>query len=409
MIIPWLTESQFLFRAGIEGARQLLTAVIGSLITVTSLVFSMTIVAVSITATQLGPRIIQLFTKGWVTQITLGTLIANLIFAFVILRAISGPATDAGLAPPLSLTLAILGTLFNLGLLIYFLHHTAQKIDADAVISAVSDELAETIKNTVKSGVTKTPVRDFDMATEEFKQPSYANITALFAPSTGYVEMIETEKLLSTAECHDITVHITEKPGRFIIKGTPIGQIYSKIGVDKDIAQEVLSRIVIGRQRTMTQDIEFSVAAMAEIALRALSPGLNDPYTAITCIDKLGAGFSSLMSSGLPQSVFRNKKNSLRVVIAPATFQGVLDTSFNSIRQDCARKISIVTRLLEALTNLAYLAENREQFEAISSHADRMIDAARVIECNKADQADMNTRMTALNSRLLDCATNLTA
>ncbi len=400
MIIPWLTDSEFLFRSGIEGARQILTAVIGALITVTSLVFSMTVVAVSITASQLGPRIIQLFTKGHITQITLGTLVGNLIFAFVVLRAISGPVTGEDLAPALSLTLAILGTLFNLGLLIYFLHHMAQKIDADAVISTVSGELSDTIRNAVESGVSKTPAQDFDQAREELDHLPHAHITPLYASITGYMEIIETGELLSLAKDHNIVVHVTEKPGRFVIKGTPVGKIYGQTPLEDDLASDILNTVVIGQQRTMAQDIEFSIAAMVEIALRALSPGLNDPFTAITCIDRLAAGMAELMSHGLPKAVFRGGGDELRLIIAPATFQGVFDTAFNGIRQDCAGKISIVTRILEVLTNLAYLVENNEQQEAVLSHADRIMNAAKAISCDNADRVDLDTRIAALTAQL---------
>ncbi len=408
MIIPWLTESEFLFRSGIEGARQILTAVIGALITVISLVFSMTLVAVSITASQLGPRIIQLFTKGHMTQITLGTLVGNLVFAFIVLRSISRPITGEGLAPPLSLTLAILGTLFNLGLLIYFLHHMAQKIDADAVISAVSGELKDTLSSAVEAGISKTPAQDFDKAREELEHLSHAHITTLYASTTGYVEIIETGELLSLAEDHNIVVHVTEKPGRFIIKGTPVGKIYGQSPHEEDLASEILSSIVIGQQRTMAQDIEFSLAAMVEIALRALSPGLNDPFTAMTCIDRLAAGLAEMMSHGLPKAVFRGEDNGLRLIISPATFEGVFDTAFNGIRQDSDGKISIMTRILEVLTHLAYLVENTEHQEAVLSHADRIINAAKAISCDNSDRADLDTRIAALNAELKESERKIT-
>lgn len=400
MIMPWLTDNPLLFRSGIEGARQLLTAVIGSLITVTSLVFSMTVVAVSITASQLGPRIIQLFTKGGVTQFTLGALVANLVFAFVILRAISGPITGTELAPPLSLTVAILGTLFNLGLLIYFLHNTAKKIDADAVISAIGVELSETIKIIVTTGATQTPSKEFKLAKEELDQAKEKVTTELLAQTTGYIELIESERLRSIAEENDLTLYFSEKPGRFIIKGVPVGRIYSDHAIDEETVKTILGGLVIGQQRTMAQDIEFSIAAMVEIALRALSPGLNDPFTAITCIDQLAAGLSDLMECGLPQTVLRDEKNVLRLVVEPATYQGVLDTAFNGIRQDCNGKISIVSRLLESLCSMTYVARNDEQRDAISSHAEKVIDTARATSAEKYDRDDLDRRIQALEGRL---------
>jgi uncharacterized membrane protein len=285
----------------------------------------------------------------------------------------------------------------------------AQKIDADAVISSVSEELSDTLSSAIEAGVSKTPAQNYETAKEKLDHFSEGHITPLYASTTGYVEIIEAEELLSLAEKHNIVVHVTEKPGRFVIKGTPLGKIYALTPTEDDLASEVLNAVVIGRQRTMAQDIEFSIAAMVEIALRALSPGLNDPFTAITCIDRLSAGLAELMSHGLPKSVFNGESGQLRVVISPATFQGVFDTAFNGIRQDSAGKVSIVTRLLEALTNLAYLIENKEQQDAVSSHADRIVDAAKAISCDNADRADLNTRIAAVNAQLKESAGRIAA
>lgn len=403
-VAPWLTESDFLFRSGIDGARQILTAVIGSLITVTSLVFSITIVAISITASQLGPRLIQLFTKGAATQYVLGSLIANLVFAFIVLRSISGPLNEATYAPPVSLSLAILGTLFNLGLLIYFLHNTAQKIDADAVISAISDELSQTIETSKPTGVTTSPIKDFEAAEQKLRDSNYSKEIEIRADATGYIQVIETAKLTEIARRENMLIRMTEKPSRFIMRDTPIGRLYVNEPVGEKIIDDIKKQIVLGRQRTPAQDVEFSIAALVEVALRALSPGLNDPYTAITCIDRLSAGLAVALDTGLPQSVFCDDDAQPRLLIAPATYQGVFNTAFNGIRQDCRGKVAIMIRLLEVLETLAYLTDTNEQADAVEAHIDRVIADGENADFGADDRTDFNQRVQAAKAQFKKAA-----
>lgn len=399
-IAPWLTESDVLFRSGIDGARQILTAVIGSLITVTSLVFSITIVALSITASQLGPRLIQLFTKGTATQFVLGSLIANLIFAFIVLRSISGPVNETAFAPPLSLSLAILGTLFNLGLLIYFLHNTAQKIDADAVIGAISDELSETIDTSKPTGVTTSPMKDFEAAEQKLQNSSFSEEIKLYADTTGYIQVVDADGLTEIATRENMVIRITEKPSRFIIHGVPIGFIYANAPVDEDVIENIKSQITVGRQRTPAQDVEFSIAALVEVALRALSPGLNDPYTAITCIDRLAAGLAAAFDTGLPQSRFCDDDGHIRVLKAPTSYQGIFDTAFNGIRQDCRGKVPIMIRLLEVLETLVYLACSGEQLEAVKAHIDRVIADGESADFSADARTDFEQRVQSAQMQL---------
>lgn len=399
-VAPWLTESDFLFRSGVEGARQILTAVIGSLITVTSLVFSITIVALSITASQLGPRLIQLFTKGTATQFVLGSLIANLVFAFIVLRSISGPVNDTAFAPPVSLSLAIVGTLFNLGLLIYFLHNTAQKIDADAVIGAISDELSETIETSKPTGVTLTPRQDCQSAEQELEKANLSHEARLCAKKTGYIQIIETNDLRDIASTENLVIRLAEKPSRFVIKGVPIARIFANEPIADDLIDKINNKIVVGRQRTPAQDVEFSVAALVEVALRALSPGLNDPYTAITCIDRLSAGLAAALDTGLPQSVFHDENKALRVLIAPTTYQGVFDTAFNGIRQDCRGKVAVIIRLLESLETLAYLTDSDEQRDAVKTHVDRVITDSEKMDFSSDDREDFSRRVQSVKDSL---------
>ena len=400
--LPWLTDSGLLFRFSTESARQILSVIIGSLITVTSLVFSMTVVALSITASQLGPRLIQMFSRGTLPQIVLGSLIGNIIFSLLLLQAIGDPVTGVETAPALSLSTSILGIIFSLGLLVYFLHHTARKMDADAVVGAMGENYGASIAAATADNATKSPMADFKTARAALSQNNDATKIVIPVMETGYIQAIDTDALTRLATKHGICIDIDAKPGRFTIKGTVLGTVYADTEIDPTIPKQINANIATGTQRTHAQDLEFSISALVEIALRAMSPGINDPYTAITCIDRLASGLAATLETGLPRATFADEQGRPRLVISPVTYTGLFNTSFNEIRQGCRDKIAVIIRLLEVLDDLLQLAQSEEQRAAVSQHANSVIRLAADVECDESDGQALRERIDRLRSRLAD-------
>jgi len=396
--LPWLTNSELLFRFSVEGARQILSVIIGSLITVTSLVFSMTLIALSNTASQLGPRLIQMFSSGSLPQIMLGSLIGNLIVGLLLFQAIGDPITGVEFAPALSLSTSIVGIISNLGFLVYFLHHTSKKIDADAVVATMGSAFGDAIATATAHNGTKSPLADYEAVHNRAAEHGYTKQTVIPANASGYIQTINVEALVKLAQSEDMIVEIETKPGRFMIDGTHLGTVQSKNDADPALANKICKANKIGRQRTHAQDLEFSIAALVEIALRALSPGVNDPYTAITCIDWLAAGLAQSFKTGLPAAAHRDGDDMVRVVVSPVTYEGLLNTALSEIRQQAAGKIAIVIRLLEMLQDLVFLAETDEQRLAVRRHANNVIRLSEDIECDEFDSQALFERVRQLKT-----------
>ena len=398
--LPWLYESDILFRFSVQGARQILSVIIGSLITVTSLVFSMTVVALSITASQLGPRLIQIFSRGALPQVVLGSLLGNLVYGLLLLQEIGDPVTGVEYAPSLSLSLSIIGIIFNLILLVYFLHHTAQKIDADAVVATMGRDFESSVDASTSAGATKLPSRDYDAACKNLSDRNYSHHLTITANETGYIQTIDTNGLVRAATKENVAFDIDAKPGRFVVKGTKLAVAYADTAVDDAMADHVYQAVAIGGRRTYAQDLEFSVTALVEIALRALSPGINDPYTAITCIDRLASGLAVTLEAGLPTAAHSDGDGKVRVIISPATYIGLFNTAFNEIRQASGDKIAIILRLLEAASDLAQLAQSDEQKDAVARHGQNFIRLADAAECDDFDSEVLRQRVDLLRKQL---------
>jgi uncharacterized membrane protein len=292
----WFEPLHGLLRIGPDGARQVLATIAGSMITVASLVFSMTLVTLSLAATQLGPRLITRFMRDAINQVVLGTFLATFIYALFVLETVSGTEPHV-FVPHLALTLGLVLTLISLAWLIFFIHHVAVSIQADAVIADVSDELSGAIANRfpqVDRGVGRPMETPF---LDRLAEPP----GVVRSPKSGYVQAIDGRALLRQASARDLLIKVEQRPGDFVIAGGPLLKVWPKARLSEALISRLREPIVIGRQRTPTQDIDFAVSALLEIGLRALSPGINDPQTAITCIDRLAEALAELMGRSRPR------------------------------------------------------------------------------------------------------------
>ncbi len=306
----WFEPLHGLLRIGPEGARQVLATIASSMITVASLVFSMTLVTLSLAATQLGPRLITRFMRDPINQVVLGTFLATFIYALVVLETVSD--TDPrSFVPHVSLTFGLILTLISLFWLIFFIHHVAVSIQADAVIADVSDELSGAIENRFPQvRVNETRRREPPFLDRLAEAPGVVQ-----SEQSGYVQAIDGGALLRRATARDLLIKVEKRPGDFVIEDAPMLLVWPRERLSEELVAALREPIVIGRQRTPTQDIDFAVSALLEIALRALSPGLNDPQTAITCIDRLAEALAELMRRPEPPGMVPDDDGTLRLIV----------------------------------------------------------------------------------------------
>lgn len=259
----------------------------------------------------------------------------------------------------------------NVGVLIYFIHHTAEAIQVNNVIRHISDDLLKTINKLYperhdeideeKSGASKNKPQP---------PPAFEKHSAtLLASGNGYVQTLDPDGLVELAREKDLIIRLLRRPGHFLVSGTPLADVFPAESVDDNIAASINDQFVCGSKRPQEYDLEFLVNELVEIAVRALSPGVNDPFTAINCIDHLCLALCDLVKRAVPPDECYDSEGSLRVILYQTTFAKILDVAFNQIRQNSRRNAAVTIRLMECLKTIIGFTWNAEQKQAIFRQA----------------------------------------
>jgi uncharacterized membrane protein len=387
-----------------EGARLVLSTIAGSMITVASLVFSLTLVTLSVAAQQLGPRLISLFMADRLTQIVLGSFLALFVYTLLILRAVQGG--ESPFIPSVSISAALVATVVNLLILITYVHNAAQSIQADTIVHRLASEAIDEIKtllplleNEPESALLPIePAPNFDRSFE------------VAGGEIGYVQAIDSGALVNLADEHGVLIELALHPGAFSLENTSIATVRHEGKVNHEtIGQGVRRAIAFGSKRTATQDIVYGLQGLVEIALRALSPGINDPHTAVACIHHLTAALAILARRRLPEALLRNDEGEPRLQRPPLEYADILDRCFADIR-NAARGIPIVLEeLADALEVLAACVISHGQRQAVEREAATLLRAVRSATMDRRDRqsiedhlqhaaAALGTRMPSQNS-----------
>jgi uncharacterized membrane protein len=341
----------WVYAGGPDGARAVLSAVAGSLATVTATAFSITIVALQLAASNFGPRLLRNFMQDTGNQLVLGTFIATFIYCLLVLRTIHGEDYNL-FVPQLSVTVGIVLAITSIGVLIYFIHHASTIIQASHIITEVSHDFDQAIDRLfpeeIGQGISESQ-RPIGEIPEQFEQEA----GAIRVTDAGYLQMIDDDTLMKLASHHDLLIRLQARPGQFLVKGNELVKVYPRERVDRSLADHIKKSFILGRERTEQQDIEFPINQLVEIALRAISPAVNDPFTAIRCIDRLSAGLSSLAQRQFPSPYRYDQAQNLRVIAQVVTFERLVDQAFNPIRQYAQSDSAVTIRLLVAITRIA--------------------------------------------------------
>ena len=357
---------------GIEakGARAFLSTVAGATITVTGVVFSVTIVALSLASQQFGPRLLDSFMRDRGNQAVFGSFIGTYLYCLWVLREIRGTGTG-GFVPHLSLLLAFCLALFSVAVLIFFIHHVAESIQAMTVIANVSTELQQAIRRQFPTPADRrTGAWSSSVTDEKIPADSEPGALPVASQASGYLQAVDETGLLDLAARHDLVLRLAVRPGDFIARGVPLGWAWPRAHAEAEGVLEALHGcFIIGAKRSAEQDIEHLLNQLTEVAVRALSPGVNDPFTAINCIDYLGAAFCELAGRAFPGPERRGEDDRLRLVVRPRTFANLLDSAFDLLRQHGRRSAAVTLRLLETLAVIVSRTTSEEQRRALLRQA----------------------------------------
>ncbi|MEX0982821.1 MAG: DUF2254 domain-containing protein [Bacteroidales bacterium] len=385
---------RFFFVHSVDSARSILSTISGAMIGVAGTVFSVTLVALTLASSQLGPRLIKNFMYVRLNQIVLGSYISTYLYCLIVLNAIQ--ENDGFIfIPSLSILLAIIAAIANIILLIVFIHQIAVSIQADKVIYDISAFISKQVRVLFPEKMGDEPDAVNELPVDAIKS-AYANIISVKSPKSGYLQYIDSELILTTMTNFNALLELNFRPGDYVVEDIEIGKLYTNEKIEEDKIEKILFQFVIGKTKTPHQDLEFSIHQMVEIAARALSPGINDPYTAITCIDNLTATMCYLARVEFPLKYRVDDKKELRVIANTLDFEGVLDASFNQIRQFSAGSTAVIIRLMEVLLIIHRFAINESYKKAIVKHVKMTLNVGKESIKEKNDLEDLIKRSKKL-------------
>ncbi|MBM0104997.1 DUF2254 domain-containing protein [Steroidobacter sp. S1-65] len=370
-----------LFSGSGDDARNLLSTLVGAIITMSSVVFSITIVVLSLAANQFGTRLIRTYMASLRTKLTLGLLAMTIIYCLVALRSVQKDMTTDAVPHVVVSAAWLLGVACVL-VLLFFLHFVSRSIMADEVIRCVANELTRIV----------TQLPPLEAATDSSEQATLpgdfdARSEIVRSRHEGYVQAVKYEQLLTLASRHDVHIQLGFRAGAFMCKDGWLGRVYPREALNQELATAIDEQILIGRRRTPTQDLEFMIRHLVDIALRALSPGINDANTSLVVIDRLRGALCQLAGKHIALPIYRDQNGVVRVVGKPNNYAGVLGAALNQIRQAAAEHPAVIIELIRALSRIGEHARLAAQRDALVEHARLARDAGVRATPDAYDQA----------------------
>jgi uncharacterized membrane protein len=369
----------FLYSGDAEEAPQFLSNLVTAMITMATLVVSITMVVLTLAAQQLGPRLIRSFMADRRTQATLGLFVATVVYLLLVLRSAYG-GTDK--VPNLAVTGGTALVLLCLIALLIFVHHLARSIIADNTIDRVGEALDADIARLL-------PESNGEEPDAPAKRPRDTG-APLVLHHSGYVQAINHHGLTEIADEADAVIELAFKPGRHVIEGGVFAWIAPKKAADKTHGN-IENCVILGGERASIQDVETSIRQLVEVALRALSPSISDPFTAMAVIDRLTTSIAKVMRRGQPQCVWAGDDGKVRLLAPRSTFGDMVEEAFRQIRQHSTDQPAVLIRLVESLGQLLAQADKAQQ-PVLKKEIEIVLESGRRAIAQKEDLATLEER-----------------
>lgn len=339
-------DLELLYLFGPEGARAILSAIASSMITVAGLTFSITMLTLQLATSQFGPRLLRNFMRDRGNQLVLGTFIGTFTYCLLVLRTVKG-VEGASFVPHLAVATGVLLALASLAVLIYFIHHTAHSIRIETILASLAAETEAAIDRLYPAKVGQAPPDPTDL-----DLPDFSGGRAVRAKAGGYVQAIDGEWLMDVASRHGLVVQVIARPGVFVTSCDALLLVLSPSELPEGVAAELRAALVVGNERTPDQDLDFSVRRIVEIAQRSLSPSVNDPTTALYCIDRLRQAFVRLAGRPTPASLRVDGQGCPRVIAEPVPFEELACNAFAAVIRYAGKDTEVVRALAGALDHV---------------------------------------------------------
>lgn len=367
-----------LLGAGAEGARGMLGAIATSMVTVAGVVFSITIVALSLATSQYSPRVLRNFMSDRPTQFVLGAFVAVFAYCLVVMRTIRG-ADEGAFVPSLAVLGGVALAFVAVGMLIYFIHHLALSIQVTTIVMRIVDDTTTSIDRLFPDHLTSHG--SCTSRASPAPRATCCSWSPVRAPRTGYITGADVESLGAWAHKHDRIVYLARGVGTFVAEGETLLRVGPAGGTVKLDAARLRGMVTIRSERDVHQDPSYGIQQLVDIALKALSPSVHDPTTASTCIDHLGVLVVRLADRSIGDGQ-HYCKGRLRVIEPTPDFASIVQLAFGTVTHHAGTHTEVYQRIVEALARIASGTRLEERRQVLVRQLDRVLERA-----NQADLA----------------------
>jgi uncharacterized membrane protein len=361
-----LNTSRFIISGSVGELRGYLFAMATAVLTTAGVVFTLLTLPLSTVAAQYGSRLLRIFLGDRTTQFVLGMFVAT--FAYCIFSAMGIPPIEVQPeGPQITTTIGLYLLIAAFASLILLIQHISMMLQAPNIAAAAGVELLEVVRET---NLPESRGGEYQRQTGRNPPDSLTEADAhpVRATEGGYIQYVDPEYILPLAEKKDIVIHIVPKPGAFVRNGMVIALVWPADRVDNDLDNEIRNTFHLGNQRTPTQDVEYAVNQLTEMAVRAMSPAINDPFTAMTCLDYIGEGLALFVRQGPIRPNIYDSHDQLRLVFDPVTFDELLSAAFDMLRHASADNARVLLHMLETINVISQETKSPDARQKLLHH-----------------------------------------
>lgn len=399
-------KTWWLFNGTADGARTILSVVAGSLITVVAVAFSVTMIAIQQASTQFTPRILRNFTRDRGNQVVLGTYIATFVYALLVLRQVRSETTGAEFVPTLSIFTAIVLALVSLGLLIYFIHHSSEQMQVSHLLTRIREELDHELNEMFPTtfGSASRAAASPDALLAQYAARRNGRVLEIRSADEGYLRRIDERALTGCLAGAASFTSIEVEIGLYVHRGQPLARCWTA-RADDEFEERIRDAFVLDRERSTDQDPRFAFKQLVDIALKALSPGVNDPTTAEQAMDHLVGGLCLLAQREFPHPVRELEGGGILLMRAPS-FTDYVDGAFDQIRRAASSQLHVLLYLMRGLATLGLRADEPTRRAAVRRQLSETLEMVEWAKLTKREQELVRSQaeavFEALHGRILE-------
>jgi uncharacterized membrane protein len=393
-----LADSRLILNAPLDQARALMINLGSAILATTGIVFTLLTVPLSLAASQFGSRLLRVFLRDGTIQGILAVFVGAFVYCFMLALAIPMDETR-GDTPQLAVTFGLMLSIVALASLLLLIQHIASALQAPNLVAAASNELGDVIESFMGDGEegqsNRQPV-DTESLFARLEKEGYP----IYAAGQGYIQAVDVEVALLVATRHDLLIRLVRSPGHFVQAGELIALADPYQNVHSLAATNIADAYRLGNLRTPGQDLEYAVNQIVEVAVRAMSAAINDPYTAMTCLEHLGARLSAISTRPMPPLTVYDADGRLRLITDDYSFSDLLSAAFNMLRRASRETPDVLLSMLDAMDEIGRAAYS-DQYRADLSHHATLVKAESDVSSSIAwDKERVNRRYAEVSASL---------